>query len=731
MAFDDRDIVHASTMLPDGRMRLELSIPSIHCGGCIRKIESAFAGASNVASARVNLSTRRLTVLFPDPDNPPAIGTVLDQIGFDAFLSDPKEKAGDSTYRALLKSLAVAAFAAMNIMMLSVAVWAGAEPETRQLFHWVSAAIALPALVYSGRVFYLSAWNALRHGRTNMDVPITVGLFVTYAMSLYDTATNGAHAYFDAATSLLFFLLIGRTLDHMMRQRARSAIDGLQKLIPLGVDLLNEDGTTTYLPTDKIEPGMRIMLAAGDNVPVDGVVEKGQSEIDLSLVSGESHPVVIGPGSTIVSGGLNLSGSLVLRALTPPQGSYLADMIRLMERAERARGRFTRLADRVASLYAPVVHVTALAAFIVWYSMSGDIHQALSIAVSVLIITCPCALALAVPMVQVTASRRLFDAGILMKDGSALERLIEVDTVFFDKTGTLTLHKPSFIDRDGINPAVLKTAATLARHSRHPYALAIADLWRQRSPQFDDAHDVTEVSGSGVEGIIDGQRFRLGRTVWAVGDDDDFAHTHQDSGPVLTQDGMVVAEFCFEDEVRPESHDVLQGLRETGLSLSILSGDSESKVSKIAGSLGVQDYRSQHVPNQKLQVVEQAVAHGLKPLMVGDGINDAPALAAAYVSIAPASSTDVGRTAADVVLLKDDLYGILTLFDVARSARTLTVQNVGFALAYNAIAIPFAFFGYVTPLFAAVAMSTSSIIVVLNALRLSITKDVEPVEGAI
>ncbi|WP_299153763.1 heavy metal translocating P-type ATPase [uncultured Tateyamaria sp.] len=728
MAIDDRDIVHASTALPDGRLRLELSVPGIHCGGCIQKIETALTDVTNVASARVNLSTRRLTVLFTDPDNPPAIGTVLDRIGFDAFLSGSKETKGDSVYRALLKSLAVAAFAAMNIMMLSVAVWAGAEPETRQLFHWVSAAIALPALVYSGRVFYLSAWNALRHGRTNMDVPITVGLVVTYAMSLYDTVTAGAHAYFDAATSLLFFLLIGRTLDHMMRQKARSAIDGLQKLIPLGVTLLHGDGTTTYLTTDKIEPGMRIMLAAGDRVPVDGVIEKGRSEVDLSLVSGESHPVGIGPGSGVVSGGLNLSGAVVLRASAPPEGSYLADMIRLMERAEGVRGRFTRLADRVASLYAPVVHVTALAAFILWYGMGGDIHLALSIAVSVLIITCPCALALAVPMVQVTAARRLFDAGIMMKDGSALEKLIEVDTVFFDKTGTLTCSKPALINKDDLDPAMLKTAATLARHSRHPYAMTIADLWRQQSSQLDDADDVTEVPGSGIEGIIAGSRFRLGRSEWAVGDNDG-GRALRDAGPVLTQDGRVVAEFRFEDEVRPESHEVVWRIQEAGLAPSVLSGDSETKVSKVAEMLGMQDYRSGHVPDQKLRTVERAVRDGRKPLMVGDGINDAPALAAAHVSIAPASATDVGRTAADVVLLKDDLRGIITLFDVARSARTLTVQNVGFALVYNAVAIPFAFFGYVTPLVAAIAMSTSSVIVVLNALRLNAPTSTEPVRS--
>ncbi len=720
MAVDDRDIVFASTALPDGQMRLELSVPGIHCGGCISKIETTLADVTNVASARVNLSTRRLTVLFRDPDNPPAIGEVLTRIGFDAFLSGPTRTGEDKTYSKLLKSLAVAAFAAMNIMMLSVAIWAGAEPETRQLFHWVSAGIALPALIYSGRVFYSSAWKALKHGRTNMDVPISVGLLITYLMSLYDTATGGAHAYFDAATSLLFFLLIGKTLDHMMRQKAHSAIDGLEKLIPLAVDVLEEDGTTRHISTNSIEPGMKVLLAAGDHVPVDGTVESGRSEVDLSLVSGESHPVAISPGSEIVSGSLNLSGPVVLCASAPANGSYLADMIRLMERAEGSRSTFTRLADRVAALYAPVVHLTALAAFILWYALSGDVHNALTISVSVLIITCPCALALAVPMVQVTASRKLFESGILMKDGSALERLVEVDTVFFDKTGTLTFRKPALRESDIIEPDAMRTAAALARHSRHPYALAIAAAWQGSFTRCEPLDNVREIPGSGVEGVSGGHCFRLGRSDWATHGSQSASEGSE--GPVLTKDSIVVASFKFEDKVRPEGSSVVSELRNSGLKLSVLSGDSEKKVSTLARALGVDEYRSQHVPDQKLKEVERAIEEGKKPLMVGDGINDAPALAASYVSIAPASATDVGRTAADLVLMKDDLRGILLLFAVARMARKLTFQNVGFALLYNIIAIPFAFLGFVTPLFAAVAMSTSSIIVVLNGLRLNTVK---------
>ena len=718
MAIDDRDIVLASTPTSNGQLRLELSVPSIHCGGCIHKIETALSEMKDVASARVNLSTRRLTVCFWNKDKPPAIGTTLSQLGFEAHLSGSTEMKSDTPFRSLLKALAVAAFAAMNIMMLSVAVWAGADPQTRQMFHLVSAIIAFPALIYSGRVFYLSAWQAIRHGRTNMDVPISVGLFITFAMSLYDTIIGGEHAYFDAATMLLFFLLIGRTLDHMMRERARSAVNGLQKLIPIGVNRLEEDGTTTYLPTDKIEPGMMIAVAAGNHVPVDGIIEKGCSDIDLSLVSGESDPVAVQKGNSLVSGALNLSGPLVLRASAPANGSYLADMIRLMERAEQSRSRFTRLADRVASLYAPFVHLTAIIAFAFWFVLNGDAHHALTIAVSVLIITCPCALALAVPMVQVTASRRLFDAGILIKDGSALERLNEVGSIIFDKTGTLTLKEPSLLNPGHIEHEAMQIAASLAILSSHPYARSINMYWQKHFGEYLEVRNVEEIAGFGIEGIINGHTYRLGRLDWAA-KDVSREHMEQANGPVLTKDGLVVIEFKFKDELRPESQGVIRELLRYGIPLSILSGDTKEKVAQIASSLGLKHYHWAMVPDQKLNIVETASNNNEKPLMIGDGINDAPALAAAHVSIAPASATDVGRTAADIVLLRNNLDGILTLFGTAKMAKQLTTQNIIFAIVYNLIAIPFAFFGYITPLYAALAMSTSSIIVVVNALRLS------------
>ena len=433
------EVLLASRIVADGVRQTDLSVPTVHCGACIRTIEKALGELAGVENARVNLSTRRVTVRWSSDGAPPPVIEALKQVGFEAHLFDVEPNNGHGELSELTRALAVAGFAASNIMLLSVSIWSGADAETRNLFHWLSAIIALPALAYSGRIFFRSAWQALRHRRTNMDVPISIGVLLAFGMSLYDTTQHGSHAYFDASISLLFFLLIGRTLDYMMRERARSAVRGLAQLAARGARVVRADGNQVYLPVSEIQTGMTIMLAAGERVPVDATVTKGTSELDAALVSGEQTPVPATVGSLLRAGTLNLTGPLTIVATATPDNSFLGEMVRMMEAAEQGRSAYRRIADRAASLYAPVVHLTALCALIGWLLATGDIHRALTIAIAVLIITCPCALGLAVPMVQVVAARRLFESGIMVKDGGALERLAEIDTVVLDKTGTLTL----------------------------------------------------------------------------------------------------------------------------------------------------------------------------------------------------------------------------------------------------------------------------------------------------
>jgi len=710
----DEEILLASRQVHDGLRQTDLSVPEIHCGGCLQRIEATLGKLDGVASARANLSARRVRVLWRGEAPPPLIPT-LQAIGYAAHLHDFGADGTDPVLSHLLRAVAVAGFATSNIMLLSVSVWAGAEPATRDLFHWISALIALPTLAYSGRVFFASAWRSLRHGRTNMDVPISVGVLLTFAMSLYETIHHGHYAYFDAAVSLLFFLLIGRTLDHVMRERARQAVGGLARLSPRGALVLREDGSRTYLLLDEIEPGMTILLAAGERVPVDSRVIRGSSEIDLSLVSGESAPQAAGEGTLLQAGVLNLTGPLTIVAATSAKDSFLAELVRMMEAAEAGRSSYRRIADRAAQLYAPLIHTLALLTFAGWMIAGGDAHFAMTAAVAVLIVTCPCALGLAVPMVHVVAARRLFEKGIMIKDGGALERLAGIDTVMFDKTGTLTSTQPRLAVQGDTEANALTLAAALAAHSRHPYAQALAALGHDRPVVFDG---VSELPGSGIEAQRGDDVYRLGRPDWALAERA-LLPSELDATVVLAVNGAPYARFGLDDQLRDGAAEAVAELKGLGAFVEILSGDNGARVQRIARQLGLTCVAGAR-PADKIRHVEAFKRAGNKVLMIGDGLNDAPALRTADVSMAPASASDIGRNAADLVFLRESLLAVPQAIAIAKAAGRLVRQNFALSIAYNFVAIPLAVFGGLTPLLAAIAMSLSSITVVLNALRLGV-----------
>ncbi|SDH44301.1 heavy metal translocating P-type ATPase [Bosea robiniae] len=709
-----QEIRLASRDLGNGLRQSDLSVPGLHCAACIRAVETGLARLPGVAQVRVNLSTRRAAVQWRGEEAPELL-TALAGLGYPGHLFESDAEGTDPERDRLIRALAVAGFCAMNIMLLSVSVWSGAEPETRQAFHWISGALALPCLLYSGRIFFASAWAVLRRGRTNMDVPISIGICLAFALSLYDTIHDGPHAYFDAATSLIFFLLIGRTLDHLMHEKARAAVRGLMRLAPRGATVLDTDGGRSYLPLAEVAPGMRIALTAGERVPVDGIVEEGASELDCAIATGESAPQSVSSGMAVQAGTLNLSGPLTILATAKAESSFLAEMVRLMEAAEGGRARYRRIADRAAALYSPVVHATALIAFLGWMMATGDWHRAITIAIAVLIITCPCALGLAVPIVQVVASRRLFEAGIMVKDGSAIERIAEIDTVAFDKTGTLTFGRPQLVDPASIPAVDLAIAAAIARRSSHPLSRAIAAA----APEAGLAlTDIREHPGFGVEAELEGHCYRLGRAEWALAE----AGGQPESGTMLSRDGALVARFAFAETLRPQARAAVDALRADGLSIVLLSGDRPVAVQPIAGRLGIDAVSAGLLPAGKVERLAALAAEDRKVLMVGDGLNDAPALAAAHASMAPASAADIGRNAADFVFLHDGLDAVPTAIAVARAAGRLIRQNFALAILYNALALPVAIAGYVTPLIAALAMSLSSILVVANALRLDAGK---------
>ncbi|MBA4792662.1 MAG: cadmium-translocating P-type ATPase [Phenylobacterium sp.] len=699
-----------------GGASLDLLVKGARCAGCMAKIEKSLAELPDVASARLNLTEGRLSVRFRGGRGDAGrVIMTLDRLGYPATPFDPGQaaKAHDQESRRLVLALAVAAFGAGNAMMFSVPVWAGLfgqelGPATRNLMLWLSALVATPCALYAGMPFFESAWRSLKAGRANMDVPISIGVVLTLFISFVETILHGRDAYFDAAVSLLFLLLIGRWLDHRLRARARSAAADLLALQAPSATVVGPDGAERVKPLGDIAVGERVLVRPGDRIPVDGFVEDGVSELDNALLTGETAPVPVRPGDTCRAGAVNLSGSLRLLTLARSEDSAVAAIARLVEAGAQTKSLYVRLADKAAAVYVPVVHTLAALTFAGGWALGLGPREALLRAVAVLIITCPCALGLAVPAVQITASARLFRKGVLVKSGAALERLAEVEHVVFDKTGVLTEGRPRLIDPC---PTTLKLAAPLARASAHPLARALAAEAGRSGPR---ATEVREIAGQGVEGLIDGRRARLGRASFVGVEGRAGGETELWFG----FDGDTKVRFRFSDHLRADAAEAVAQLRALGLSVEVLSGDLPGPVERAATAAGIQAWRAGLSPEDKASAIEAHAAAGRKVLMVGDGLNDAAALAKAHAAMAPGAALDATQNAADLVFSGEGLLIVAESIVIARAARRRALENFGFSALYNVVAAPAAMLGFVNPLVAALAMSGSSLVVTLNALRM-------------
>jgi len=693
--------------------RIALSLPSIHCAACISKIERGLNAHEGVTSARVNLTLKRANIEAAPGVTAAEMVDLVEGLGYEAHELDPgalSATATDKVGRDLLLRLAVAGFASMNVMLLSVSVWSGAEDATRDLFHWISAAIAVPTIAFSGQPFFRNAWAALRAGRLNMDVPITLAILLAVVTSLWETSLSGEYAYFDAAVALTFFLLAGRYLDHRTRAVARSAAEELTALeVPRALRL--EAGEARDVPVAELAIGDAVLVRPGGRLPVDGVITEGRSELDRSLLTGETLPVFAEPGMKVSAGEVNLSGPLTIRAEAVGAETSLHRMADLVAIAESGRARYTSLADQAAKLYAPGVHILSALAFLGWFIYSGDLRVALNIAAAVLIITCPCALGLAVPAVTTAASGRLFRRGMLIKHETALERLAEVDTVVFDKTGTLTQGDPKPENFDALPRQEAVVAMALAGGSSHPLARAILAQARREGLPPAELSDLREVPGYGIEARYEGERVQLGRAGW-VG-----AEPGARMATWLRRGARPPVEITFEDALREGAEETVAALIAAGKRVVLMSGDSADVVERFAARLGIGHWAAEMRPEDKVTRIEAMAGDGARVLMVGDGLNDTGALRAAHVSISPATALDAARVASDIVLLGRGLDPVAGALTTAGAATRRIRENFTIATIYNIIAVPLAVAGLATPLIAALAMSASSITVSLNALR--------------
>lgn len=715
MANDKADGYEAYVRDYNNTLHLMLRVDGVHCAGCIQKIESRLSEDEDVTNVRLNFTTGALQIAWHgDVVKANSYVDKISALGYRVMPYVIGDKQAEDENKFLLLCLGVAGFASGNIMLLSFGLWI-TTAETmggtvRDFFHLICGLIAIPAIIFSGRPFYRSAIEGLKNGRTNMDVPISLALILTTVMSVHETWRSAEHVYFDSAVMLMFFLLIGRYLDFKARANARSAATDLMSTLQ-GFATVVDGQKTRRLPIKDIKADMIVQVAMGEKFPVDGVIIEGETAIDTSLVTGETVPRTAVNGDEVYAGTVNLDGAVKVKVSKAADDSLLADVVRLMDQAGQSQAAYTRLADRAAKLYTPVVHTFAAVAFILWFFILGIAWQdALMIAVTVLIITCPCALGLAVPVAQVLATGRLMKDKILVKSGDALERLAAIDTVFMDKTGTLTLGKAEL--HGDYDAGDLQIAASIASLSKHPLSVALTNAYDGELLPVDK---LKEHAGKGLEGVIDGTKIRIGSRKWC-GDNKAAAY----SGPEiwLKIGRQKPVQFRFIDRLRNDAADVINIMTAQGLKTAILSGDRQDVVDTIAGQAGVTEAYGELTPPEKFTFLQREKGKGHHILMVGDGLNDAPVLAGADVSMAPGTAIDMAQNAADIVFMGDDFNAVGKAYRLAVRTQRIIRENFWIATIYNVIAIPLAFMGYVTPMIAALAMSGSSIIVILNSFRL-------------
>ncbi|MBI3562025.1 MAG: cadmium-translocating P-type ATPase [Gammaproteobacteria bacterium] len=714
-----------ATSTADNHKHTSLILEGIVCAACVWLNEKHVNGLPGVVEFRVNFSNHRASLIWDTTRI--KLSEILQAIALIGYRAHPVDAQRQAQIQQrergrALRRLAVAGLGSMQIMMLAVALYAGAfsgiDTALVGFFRWVSLLLATPVVLYSAWPFYQSAWRDLRLARVGMDVPVAVSILAGYLASVYATLTQQHDIYFDSISMFIFFLLGGRYLEMQARHRAGEVAANLVKLIPAMSTRIDAAGQEQVIAVSELSPGDKVRVKPGETIPADGIVDAGQSHVDEALLTGESIPLYKQAGDPVIGGSVNVDSPLQLRIEKVGADTVLAGIQRLLDRAQTEKPAIVLLADQVARYFVLGLFVIALLVGLWWWQHQPS--RALWIVISVLVVSCPCALSLATPVALITATGRLMQLGMLTTRGHALQTLAGITHVVFDKTGTLTYGRAHITSIELCSSLpreqVLAIAAALERGSEHPLAQAFTTAAVPRL----NSSDYRAFAGQGMQATVEGKIYRIGRADF-VRPVQPMVRPAQPSHHTtlwLADSEQMLAVFYLEDELRPDALSTVRELQHQGLQVCLFSGDQPAVVARFAERLGIRQWQAGLLPQDKLAQLRGLQAQGAVVAMVGDGVNDAPVLAAAQVSIAMGSGTPLAQGSADLVLLSERLAPVAQAVDLARRSRRVIQQNLAWAILYNIVAIPLAGLGYIVPWMAGIGMSASSLLVVLNALGL-------------
>ena len=716
----------------DQEYSANILIQGLHCAACVWLIENILKKQPNIINARVNLSKKTLNIKWQGPlKNGAKSLKIIQDIGYRLLplnqqIIDKEEKKYDNS---ILKSLAIAGFGTGNLMLVSFALWfydsTAMGLETRNLLHLYSAIIAIPVIAISSLPFIKSAYKSAIKGYPNMDLMISIAIILASLVSLIKTFNSAEHVYFDSAAMLIFFLLVGRYLDLKVRKKAFNLASEFNLIkASYGRILINNQIKT--IPSNQIKKDMVLLCSVGEKIAADGIVIEGESEVDQAIITGESLPQKISKNSPIYSGSINIGSAIKILVTKPSNDSILSRIIKLSENIENNKSHYVKIADNLSKFYMPITGSIALLTFILWkFYLGSTLDIAISNTIAVLIIACPCALALAVPIVQTISISKLLKSGIIIKSGEVIEKITKITNIVFDKTGSLTIGKmilkniQEIKNSKAINISenqkneILKIAASMSKSSNHPFSKSISESYSKSLFDIKAA----EQKGQGLEATFQNQSIKLGKKDFCQINFNDPDSSDKIVGSLFMKIDKKEYILTFHDKLKTDSKETINQLKQSNLNLSILSGDSKTPVTNTAKELKISDYHHSQSPIDKINFLTNLKNTNKKFIMVGDGINDAPALTLADISISFSGASDISQNSADIIIQPDKLNPISQIIQNLTRANKIMKQNLAISLLYNSLAVPFAVAGYVTPLFAVLAMSSSSLLVLFNSLR--------------